>query len=159
MMRAFTLVLSLVVAGSLSAQQQIPGAEDLFSGQPDEEQMREDWENGVIEPFEDGVTTEQRDKVQQSGAAVLRGLDKLTGNVRDMDIARGETVSLGRLQVTLGECRYPANNPAGNAYAYLVIREPSHEEPEFAGWMVAASPALNALEHPRYDIWVMRCRT
>ncbi|MGB0800115.1 MAG: DUF2155 domain-containing protein, partial [Planktomarina sp.] len=27
------------------------------------------------------------------------------------------------------------------------------------GWMVASSPALNALEHPRYDIWVLRCKT
>jgi hypothetical protein len=23
--------------------------------------------------------------------------------------------------------------------------------------MVASSPALSALDHPRYDVWVMRC--
>jgi hypothetical protein len=23
--------------------------------------------------------------------------------------------------------------------------------------MVASSPALSALEHPRYDVWVLRC--
>ena len=27
----------------------------------------------------------------------------------------------------------------------------------FSGWMYASSPGLNALEHPVYDIWVIRC--
>ena len=146
-------------AGTGTAQQMIPGAEDLFSGEVDEEQLQDDWENGVLGPLGSDVTTEQRDRVEQSGAVVLRGLDKLTGDVGDIEVAVGETASVGRLQVTLGECRYPVTNPNGNAYAYLVIREPGAQEASFAGWMIAASPALNALEHPRYDIWVMRCRT
>lgn len=29
----------------------------------------------------------------------------------------------------------------------------------FRGWMFASSPALNALEHPVYDVWVIDCRT
>ncbi len=29
----------------------------------------------------------------------------------------------------------------------------------FSGWMFASSPALNALEHPVYDVWVIDCRT
>jgi hypothetical protein len=27
----------------------------------------------------------------------------------------------------------------------------------FTGWMFASSPALSALEHPVYDIWVVGC--
>ena len=27
----------------------------------------------------------------------------------------------------------------------------------FRGWMFASSPALNALEHPVYDVWVLGC--
>ena len=27
----------------------------------------------------------------------------------------------------------------------------------FSGWMLASSPALNALEHPVYDVWVLDC--
>ncbi|PZX19768.1 hypothetical protein LX81_00229 [Palleronia aestuarii] len=98
-------------------------------------------------------------RVAEAPGAVLRGLDKMTGAVRDLSVEVGETTALGRLQVTLGECRYPENNPAGNAFAYLVIRETGVDQPTFAGWMIAASPALNALEHPRYDLWVMRCST
>lgn len=29
----------------------------------------------------------------------------------------------------------------------------------FRGWMFASAPALNALEHPVYDVWVIDCRT
>lgn len=29
----------------------------------------------------------------------------------------------------------------------------------FEGWMFASTPALNALEHPVYDVWVIDCKT
>lgn len=91
--------------------------------------------------------------------AVLRGLDKISGEVNDMTLAAGETVEFGRLDVELGECRYPADNPAGDAFAYLVIRQEGIEGPIFEGWMIASSPALSALDHPRYDVWLLRCST
>jgi len=86
-------------------------------------------------------------------------MDKVSGAVVDFELTPGQTKQLGRIQVTLGECRYPAGNPTGNAFAYLVIRNAGVETPSFRGWMIAASPALNALDHPRYDVWVLRCIT
>lgn len=87
----------------------------------------------------------------------LRGLDKIDGQVADIEIGIGGTVEFGRLSITLGECRYPSNNPAGNAYAWLDIEQDG--QPVFDGWMIASSPALNALDHPRYDVWVIGCET
>ncbi|MEC8294787.1 MAG: DUF2155 domain-containing protein, partial [Pseudomonadota bacterium] len=29
----------------------------------------------------------------------------------------------------------------------------------FRGWMMASAPALNALDHARYDVWPLRCNT
>ncbi|HBK91552.1 MAG TPA: hypothetical protein DDZ68_07785 [Parvularcula sp.] len=29
----------------------------------------------------------------------------------------------------------------------------------FSGWMFASSPALSALQHPVYDVWVIDCKT
>lgn len=89
--------------------------------------------------------------------AHLRGLDKIDGRVADIDVGAGRTVQFGRLSITLGECRYPSNNPAGNAYAWLDIQQ--NGERLFDGWMIASSPALNALDHPRYDVWVIACET
>ena len=150
-------ILLLCVAGPSGAQDALQGAEELFGS---EEQLRRDREQGVVIPLDrDEVTEEENERVTRGSAAVLRGLDKLTGRVRDIEIGVGQTRGLGRLDVTLSECRYPETNPAGNAYAYLTIREPEKDTPDFAGWMVAAAPALNPLDHPRYDIWVMRCTT
>lgn len=89
----------------------------------------------------------------------LKGLDKVSGDVTDLELAKGETKPVGRIEVTLGECRYPEDNIAGEGYAWLTIRDPSRDIVLFDGWMVASSPALNALDHPRYDIWVIRCTT
>jgi hypothetical protein len=89
----------------------------------------------------------------------LKGLDKVSGEVTDLELTRGETKPVGRIEVTLGECRYPEDNIAGEGYAWLTIRDPSRDLVIFEGWMVASSPALNALDHPRYDIWVIRCTT
>lgn len=89
----------------------------------------------------------------------LKGLDKVSGDVIDLDLVVGSTASVGRLEVTLGECRYPEDNPAGEGYAWLTIRDPGRDVLLFDGWMIASSPALNALDHPRYDVWVIRCIT
>ncbi|MEM1388528.1 MAG: DUF2155 domain-containing protein [Pseudomonadota bacterium] len=94
-----------------------------------------------------------------STGAVIRGLDKLSGELVDFDMAQGQIAEFGRLQVEMGECRYPEDNPSGDAFAHITIRQAGEDAPVFAGWMVASSPALNALDHPRYDFWVLRCRT
>ena len=89
----------------------------------------------------------------------LRVLDKLTGEVTDLTLQSGETGTLGYLRVTLNQCRYPVANPSGDAYAEVVVRYRDAAEPAFAGWMLASAPALNAMDHPRYDVWGLRCIT
>jgi len=98
-------------------------------------------------------------QAETAPGAVLRALDKFSGQVVDITMETGRVASFGRLQIALRECRYPAGNPSGNAFAALQIGEEGRETLVFSGWMVASSPALNAMEHPRYDVWVMRCTT
>ena len=93
----------------------------------------------------------------EAPGALLRGLDKAAGVSSDIRLGVGESVIYGRLTITLSDCRQPADNPAADAFAHLVIRDERLEEPVFRGWMVASSPALNAMDHPRYDVWVIRC--
>ncbi|MGR3659602.1 MAG: DUF2155 domain-containing protein [Paracoccaceae bacterium] len=90
---------------------------------------------------------------------VLRALDKVSGKVVDFELTPGQTKQLGRIQVTLNECRYPTGNPSGDAFAYLLIRNAGDSVAVFEGWMIASSPALNALDHSRYDVWALRCIT
>lgn len=87
----------------------------------------------------------------------IRVLDKINGTVTDLDLRSGETAELGLLSVTMGECRAPADNPSGDAFALVSIRTRADETALFEGWLIASAPALNAMDHPRYDVWALRC--
>lgn len=102
-------------------------------------------------PAEENVTSGQ--------GAVLRALDKVDGQTVDVEIFSGGGRSVLGLEIELADCRYPSRNPTGNAYAYLTIRESGSDEVQFQGWMIATAPALNALDHSRFDVWVLRCIT
>jgi hypothetical protein len=106
--------------------------------------------------FED-VTEEVR-AVAGTGA-VLRGLDKLNGQVADFELQNGYSIPFGHLRIDLAQCRHPDDNATGEAYAFLTISEENSETPVFQGWMIASSPALSAMDHARYDVWVLRCTT
>lgn len=98
-----------------------------------------------------------QDSAVSAPGAVVRGLDKVNGHTVDAEIPSGGSAAVFGLLVTLSDCRYPADNPTGDAYAFLTIRDPDSGAVQFEGWMIASSPALSALDHSRYDIWVLRC--
>lgn len=89
--------------------------------------------------------------------AVLRALDKVNGQTTDLELTSGEVGAAFGLEIDLIECRFPAENPTGDAFAYLVIREEGKLAIAYEGWMIASSPALSAMDHARYDVWVLRC--
>lgn len=95
----------------------------------------------------------------EGDGAVLRALDKVNGKSENYEVKSGSQIELGQLTVALRECRYPEGNISGDAFAFLEIVETQSLKPIFSGWMIASSPALNAMEHSRYDVWVLRCTT
>ncbi|MEQ8366100.1 MAG: DUF2155 domain-containing protein [Roseicyclus sp.] len=104
------------------------------------------------------VTSVSQPATTQSNRVTLRALDRTLGRPTDVDLAIGETVVFGRIAINAVECRYPTGDPSSDAFAHVEILDTSGVS-LFDGWMIASSPALNALEHPRYDVWVLRCAT
>lgn len=98
-------------------------------------------------------------EVARSDGALLRGLDKISGRTTDLQLSVGKAVRYGRLEVRLGECRYPAGDPSSDAYAQLTIVDTAQNVTLFSGWMIASSPALSALDDRRYDVWVISCQS
>lgn len=105
----------------------------------------------------EGVASTE-EEVPAGRSALLRGLDKVSGDVTDITLVEGEVAVFGSLNVELLECRYPPDRQASEAFAHLRIAESTGGQPIFDGWMIASSPALSALDHARYDVWVLRCR-
>ena len=104
-----------------------------------------------------GMALAANSQVVVATGGVLRVLDRLTGTVTDYDLAPGQKQVVGRLTLRLDECRYPADSPLADAFAHVTILDSGLIDPVFHGWMVASSPALSALDHPRYDVWVLHC--
>ena len=92
---------------------------------------------------------------------VLQGLDKVTARVTRFEAPIGVTVRFGALRIMARACnRTPPEEPPESA-AFLDIGEVRPGENAldlFHGWMFASSPALSALEHPVYDVWVLECK-
>lgn len=106
------------------------------------------------------VTSEDVSEAVIATGALLRGLDKLTGEVADFDLDNGYSVNFGDLRVDMAQCRHPSESPNGEAFAFVsVYSSKGAGENLFQGWMIASSPALSALDHARYDVWVLRCKT
>ncbi len=93
--------------------------------------------------------------------ALLQGLDKVTARISTIEAPVGDVVRFGTLEIIARICdKRPPEEPPESA-AFLDIWEVRRGEPPssvFRGWMFASSPALSALEHPVYDVWVLDCR-
>jgi hypothetical protein len=93
---------------------------------------------------------------------VLRGLDKVTGRAIDISAPAGVPVKFGTLIMTARYCYTVPPEEPPETTAFLQIDEAKKGEPAkrlFSGWMFASTPALNALEHSVYDVWVITCKT
>ena len=93
--------------------------------------------------------------------AILQGLDKVTARVSTIEARLGDTAKFGALEIIVRACdkRPPEETP--ESAAFLDVWEVRPGEPAgsiFRGWMFASSPALSALEHPVYDVWVLDCQ-
>jgi hypothetical protein len=106
------------------------------------------------------VPIDPPDTALRAGAR-LRELDKMTGQTRTFDLAVGETREVDRLRIELDACRSPEGNDTHGTMAFVKVwdtKDPGADE-LFSGWMFAESPALSAIDHPRYDLWVISCTT
>lgn len=96
----------------------------------------------------------------EADKAILRGVDKITGRISTMEVAVGETIEFGKLQILLNKClTKPIEEAPENAAFLTIVKKKGKEgfESVFNGWMFSSNPALSAMEDPVYDVWVISC--
>jgi len=98
----------------------------------------------------------------QGDGAILQALDKITARVTTVIVPINQSVSFGGLRITARACRKrpPEEPPEASAFLEIDVVRPGDTTAErrFTGWMFASSPAVSAMEHPVYDVWVVDCR-
>ncbi len=91
----------------------------------------------------------------------LQGLDKSVGRTVTFEARVGSTIQYGPLFIKIHACRKapPIEKPESAAFLQIWEVPPGEEKSEwaFSGWMFASSPALSAMDHPVYDVWVLDC--
>ena len=94
-------------------------------------------------------------------SAVLGWLDKVTGRVNTLEAWVDEPIQIGTLSISVKTCmtRPPEETPENAAFIVIWENKPEQNVNElFSGWMFASSPALSAMDHPVYDVWVLDCK-
>ncbi len=93
--------------------------------------------------------------------AVLRTLDKVTARAKTIQVQVDAPFKVGNLLAVVKVCRQrpPEEPPESAAFLQIVEEKTSEHQVKnlFSGWMFASSPGLSALEHPIYDIWLVKC--
>ena len=108
-------------------------------------------------------------------SVILRTLDKVTATTKDYTVNIGDTLDYGSLNVDVKHCEKKPPEEIPETFVFLQIFEnklPDEikadselDEPKlidgrlkvFSGWMLASKPAISALDHPVYDVWVIDC--
>ena len=107
-----------------------------------------------------GVRTADGYTYNEMEAVRLKALDKITARVSTLEAPLDVRLIFGTLEITVRACRKrpPEEPPESAAFLTVVERRPDALPTRlFQGWMFASSPALSALEHPVYDVWVIDC--
>lgn len=93
--------------------------------------------------------------------AILQTLDKVTGRVRTLEAPIDREVAFGALSIVARTCRKrpPEEPPESAAFLEIAERQAGEQvQTLFRGWMFASAPAVSAMDHAVYDIWVLDCR-
>ncbi len=104
--------------------------------------------------------TTARGDYLKTQSVILRGVDKITGRAQTQEVPIGGSAAFGTLLVYPEACLKNPPEETPEDAAFLIVTEPNDDKTQrifFNGWMFSSNPALSALDHPIYDVWVVSC--
>ncbi|MCP8890327.1 DUF2155 domain-containing protein [Sphingomonas faeni] len=93
--------------------------------------------------------------------AVLGLLNKRNGETREVTLKPGQATRMGDVVLRLRACEQTApweQEQLTGAFVQVLVRGvDTHWRRTFSGWLYKERPALNAVQHPVYDVWTKSC--
>ena len=131
-----------------AVQQDLPGADDAGNS------SIETIETGAAAIANDGTPMAQR-------VAVLGLLNKRNGETREVTLKPGQATRMGDVVLRLRACEQTApweQEQLTGAFVQVLVRGvDTRWRRTFSGWLYKERPALNAVQHPVYDVWTKSC--
>ena len=92
--------------------------------------------------------------------AKMQAMDKITGRVSVIYVPVGGAVNFGSLSIAVRSCKTRPEEETPDNFVFADIADKTLQGEIvniFRGWMISSSPATNAVEHPIYDVWLLKC--
>ena len=96
----------------------------------------------------------------QTNTAKMQAMDKITGRVSVIEVPVNGEVKFGSFSIVVRACKKTPPEETPENYAFVDVADTGKDGKPyniFKGWMMSSSPALNAVEHPIYDVWLVQC--
>ena len=87
--------------------------------------------------------------------AVIRILNKDAGKVVEQTVPVGQSINFEKLNINVRNCKQSDPFDAEDYFAFIEIFD--GENQVFGGWMTKNDPGQNPLQHPDYDVWLVKC--
>ena len=88
--------------------------------------------------------------------AVLRIMDKDAGKVQQINIPVGNELQFEKIFINVRNCKQSDPFQAEDYFAFLEISDQDKGK-FYSNWMTRNEPGQNPLQHPDYDVWLVRC--
>lgn len=106
-----------------------------------------------------GLSTAYAEEIDKN-TAQMQAMDKITGRVSKIEVPVGGEVKFGSLSIVVRSCKARPEEETPDNFAFADITDKTLQGDVvniFRGWMISSSPATYAVEHPIYDVWLLKC--
>lgn len=88
--------------------------------------------------------------------ATVRIMNKDAGKVQEVKITVGQEFQFEKMFINVRSCKQTDPFQAEDFFVFMEISERDKGQ-IFSGWMSRNEPGQNPLQHPDYDVWLVKC--
>lgn len=107
-----------------------------------------------------GAITNVHAEEIDTNTAQMQAMDKITGRVSLINVPVGGEVKFGSLSIVVRSCKTRPVEETPDNFAFVDVADTTLQGEQvniFKGWMISSSPATHAVEHPIFDVWLLKC--
>jgi hypothetical protein len=96
-------------------------------------------------------------------STLLQLLDKSTATTKVVELSIDNEIKFGNIMIKLHKCWQAPLSQIPESKALIEVNEKNNNSYSkevkniFLGWMFASSPSISSLQHPIYDITILKC--